>query len=85
MSLVGLQFAVEESVHSLERDTLGLGHQEEDKDGGEDHEGCEEKVDAEAHGSEHLGGEASDKEIPEPVVCGCEGLGEGTDGLVEHL
>ena len=80
-----LQSAVEQSVHRLERHALGLWHQEEDKDGGKDHERCEEEVDAVAHGGEHLRGEASDEEVPEPVVGGCKGLSEGTDGLIEHL
>lgn len=34
--------------------------EEEDEDDGEEHQGCEEEVDAESHRGEHLRSEASD-------------------------
>ncbi len=85
MCLTRLQAAIKETINSLERDVLGLGDEEPDEDGGEDHKCREEEIHAVAHSGEHLRSEARDEEIPEPVVGGCEGLGEGSHVLVEHF
>lgn len=76
---VGGEAAIKELIHGLERDALCLGNEEVDEDDGAEHEGCEEEVDAEAHGVEHLRGEAGDEEVPEPVVCRGESLCESAD------
>lgn len=76
---------LEEAVHRLEGQTLGLGNQEVDESGRHDHEGGEEEVDAVGHGEEHLRGEARDDEVPEPVVGGGRGLADGARVLVEHF
>ena len=79
------EFAGEEAVHGLERDALGLGQEEPDEDDRAQHQAREEEVDAVAHGIEHLGSEAGNDEVPEPVVRSGESLCESTDVLVEHL
>jgi hypothetical protein len=76
---------LEESVHCLEWDRLGLGDQEVDKRNGEDHEASEEKVDSVSHGKEHLWCESADNEVPEPVVRSCGSLAQRSHVLVEHL
>lgn len=65
-------------IHDLKRDRLGLGHEEEDEECGQDHQRSEEEVHAVAPGIEHLWGEARDDEVPEPVVGSCPRLTEGT-------
>lgn len=71
---------LEQAVHLLERDRLGLGHQEEDEDDRDEHERREEEVDAVAPLLKHGGGEARDDKVPEPVVGGGVGLAEGAGG-----
>ena len=51
---------LKQSVHALKWDALGFRDKEEDEDDGEEHQGCEEEVDAESHRGEHLRSEASD-------------------------
>lgn len=45
---------LEQTVHALERNTLGLGDEEEDEEDGADHQRREEEVHAITHGGEHL-------------------------------
>lgn len=68
--LVGLESGpdLEQLVHLLERDTLGLGNEEVDVWNGQQHQACEEHVDTVRHLEEHLRCEARDEEVPEPVV-----------------
>ena len=63
MGAAGRNFPTEQLVHRFERDTLCLGHEEEDEDSGAEHEGGEEHVDAEAHGSEHLRSESVEEAV----------------------
>ena len=75
----------EKLVHALKRDSFCLGYQEEDKGYREQHEACEEHVYSVAHGGKHLGCEARDDEVPEPVVCRSECLTQGAGLLAVHL
>ena len=79
---------LEETIHALKGDTLGLRQKEEDEDDRADHHGREEEVDTAAggaHGVEHLLGEARDDEIPEPVRRSCRGLAQGARVVVKDL
>lgn len=76
---------LEQAVHALERNTLGLGDEEEDEEDREDHQRREEEVHAVSHGGEHLRGEARDEEVPQPVGGGGAGLGQRTHVRVEHF
>ena len=49
---------LEEFVHALKWNTLGLRNEEVDKEDGQDHQAGEEEVHSVAHGQEHLRGEA---------------------------
>ena len=63
--------ALEQAVHALKGNTLGLRYEEEDEDDGEDHHGSEEEVDTAAGGAhvvEHLRGETGDDEVLDKVV-----------------
>lgn len=79
---------LEETVHALEGNALGLRQEEEDEDDGADHHRCEEEVDTAArrtHGVEHLLREAGDDEVPEPVGCCCSCLAQRASVVVEDL
>ena len=67
----GNRLDLEQAIHRLEWDTLGLWNQEVDEWDRQDHHGCEEVVDAAArlaHAVEHLRREAGDDEVPEPSI-----------------
>lgn len=76
---------LEQLIHALKRNTLGLRNEEENERYGQNHQAGEEKVHSVAHGKEHLRREPRDDEIPEPVVGGCRRLAEGTSLLAEHF
>lgn len=59
---------LEELVDRLQWDTTGLGDEEEGEEPGEEGQRREEEVHAVAHRSEHLFGEARNKEVEEPVT-----------------
>lgn len=74
-----------ESVHGLERNTLGLWHEEEDEDDGADHKSGKEEEETVTHSGEGLWGEPGNNEVPEPVGGSCCGLTKSTDVLAVHL
>jgi hypothetical protein len=76
---------LKQPAHLLELDPFRLGHEEEDEDDAENHERREEEVHAVLHLQEHLGREAADDEVPEPVVGGGRRLAQRPRVLVEHL
>lgn len=54
---------LEQALDLLQRDTAGLGDEEEGEEEGEEGEGGEEEVDTVSHGREHLFGESRHKEV----------------------
>lgn len=79
------RLALEQTVHLLQRDTAGLGDEEEGEEEGEEGEGCEKEVNPIAHSLEHLLGEPRDKEVEQPVAGRCAGLGQGAEVRVKEF
>lgn len=77
--------SLEERVHVLQRDTLGLRDEEEYEGDRQEHQTGEEEVHAVVHLGEHLRREARDEEVPEPVGPGGARLGQRPDVGIEHL
>lgn len=76
---------LEELIHALEGHALGLRDEEVHEHNGAKHQRCKEEVDAVLHLGEHLGSEAGNEEVPEPVRRGGTSLGERTHVGVEHF
>lgn len=75
-ALLGVVGAAEQLVHLLERDLLGLGDEEVDKDAEDDVHGHEEE-----EAVEPLVGEEGGEELLEDCVCDVLHLGAHADGL----
>lgn len=77
---------LEQALHLLQRDTAGLGDEEEGVKEGEEGERRKEEVDAVAPGLEHLLGEAGHEEVEQPVAAGGCCLCKRTEvGIEEFL
>lgn len=76
---------LEEALNLLQRDTTGLGDEEEGKEEGEEGQGGEEEVDAVAHGREHLFGESRYEEVEKPVAGSRAGLSQRPEVGVEKF
>jgi hypothetical protein len=64
---------LKETIHGLERNTLGFGNQEPNEYDTSHHHASEEEVYTTtrwSHVEEHKGGESRNDEVEEPVVCG---------------
>jgi hypothetical protein len=76
---------LEQALDFLQRNTTGLGDEEEGEEEGEEGQGGEEEVDTVSHGREHLFGESRDKEVEQPVAGSGAGLSQRTEVGVEEF
>lgn len=76
---------LEQALDLLQRNTAGLGDEEEGEEEGEEGQGGEEEVDTVSHGREHLFGESRHEEVEQPVAGSGAGLGQRTEVGVEEF
>lgn len=76
---------LEEALDLLQRNTAGLGNEEEGKEEGEEGQGGEEEVNSVAHGREHLFGESRHEEVEQPVAGSGAGLSQRAEVRVEEF
>lgn len=76
---------LEEALDLLQRNTTGLGNEEEGKEEGEEGEGGKEEVDSVAHSREHLFGEPRYEEVEQPVTGSGAGLSQRAEVRVEEF
>ena len=79
------RLCVEQTIHGLKRNTLGLWDEEVYEWYRQNHQAREEEVHSVRHLQEHLRGESGDEEVPEPVRRAGTGLTEASDLSWEHL
>lgn len=85
MRMTSPQIPTEQSIHTLQWNTLSLGYQEKYKYDAACHQRSEEYEKPVSHRLEHLRCETGDQEIEKPVAGGGEGLSECSDVLRKHF